>query len=61
MNPTDCVPMEARVSLRWAPPSNENVSEEHENPSVGIDTPLPEDKTSIAEYSSALENHEDST
>ena len=54
MNLTDCVPMETRVSLRWAPPSNEDVSEELENPSVGIDTPLPEDKTSIAEYISAL-------
>ena len=43
------------------PPSNEDESEEHENPSVGIDTPLPEDKTSIAEYRSALENHEDAT
>ena len=46
------------MSLRWAPPSNEDVSEELENPSVGIDTPLPEDSTYIAEYSSALEIHE---
>ena len=61
MNPTDCVPMETRVSLIWAPPSNEDVSEGLENPSVGIDTPLLEDNTSIAEYSSALENHEDAT
>ena len=53
--------METRVSLRWAPPSNEDVSEELENPSVGIDTPLLADNTSIAEYSSALEIHEEAT
>ena len=60
MNPTDCFQWRPSV-LEMGPPSNEDVSEEHENPSVGIDTPLPEDKTSIAEYSSALENHEDAT
>ena len=41
--------------------TNEDVSEELENPSVGIDTLLPEDKTSIAEESSALEIHEEAT
>ena len=61
INPTVCVPMVTRVSLRWTAPSNEDVSEGLEKPSVGIDTPLPEDKTSIAEYSSALEIHEEAT